>query len=295
VVDYISPSELEQKLLDGSERVEPMDAAAAVASTIDVMSTVIPPLPLLSSITSSDLASARKLGPAAREALDKAIARVRETADEKLTTDFGTLCEAAAKVALEEIPKGKGATASQIQAQLKEGLYSELSDVFNEQMDLLRLAYTEEFNRKVSKVRLSPLLANDMNDIATEVTKDFAKAAKKMVAKGAGWTVGTAQTAFSRQLKTFCSEQLLKARASGKFRPVPRKGVTVGFHWLLPKPFGNDYRQEPWELNVGQDIVYVPQDKITDVEGRQVYSGDWRRKIASSPVSEEAVFAGSGR
>jgi hypothetical protein len=65
----------------------------------------------------------------------------------------------------------------------------------------------------------------------------------------------------------------------------------LGFHWLLPKPFGNDYRQEPWMVHATDNMVYVPKDKITDVTPEDVKSGgDWRRKIVPSPAGNDMIY-----
>ena len=104
--------------------------------------------------------------------------------------------------------------------------------------------------------------------------------------------IGTAdaKAIYQSRLQEFCSQRLLAARAGGQFKPVPRKGVTIGMHWLLPKPFGNDYRQEPWMVQATDNLVYIPQDKITDVSPEDVASGDWRSKVVPSPTGNEMIY-----
>ena len=80
------------------------------------------------------------------------------------------------------------------------------------------------------------------------------------------------------------------AKASGQFKPVPRKGVTVGMHWLLPKPFGNDYQQEPNLTRSADDLVYAPVDGLTDVSGSEIRSGDWRRGVVLAPSGAEMLY-----
>jgi hypothetical protein len=92
------------------------------------------------------------------------------------------------------------------------------------------------------------------------------------------------------RLKTHAFNRLLSARAGGQFKPLPRKGVTVGFHWLLPKPFGNDFRQEPWMVHATDNMVYVPKDKITDISAEEVLAGDWRDKVVPSPVGNDMLY-----
>ena len=124
-----------------------------------------------------------------------------------------------------------------------------------------------------------------MENVAKESVADFVKRAKSM-------PIGTAdaKAIFKNRLHEFCSERLLAARAGGQFKPVPKKGVTIGMHWLLPKPFGNDYRQEPWMVQATDNLVYIPSDKITDVNPEDVASGDWRSKIVPSPTGNEMVY-----
>merc|ERR1712127_407969 len=93
-----------------------------------------------------------------------------------------------------------------------------------------------------------------------------------------------------RQLADYIQLRLQAARADGKYRPLPRKGVTVGLHWLLPKPFGNDYRQEPHLTHTADDLVYAPVDGITDVSGNEIRSGDWRRGVVPAPSSGEMMY-----
>ena len=86
------------------------------------------------------------------------------------------------------------------------------------------------------------------------------------------------------QLSEHNADRLKAAKASGQFKPVPRKGVTVGMHWLLPKPFGNNYQQEPHLTRSADDLVYAPVDGLTDVSGSEIRSGDWRRGVVPAPV-----------
>jgi len=96
------------------------------------------------------------------------------------------------------------------------------------------------------------------------------------------------------KLTDFCQSRLEAAEASGQFRPVPRKGVTIGMHWLLPKPFGNDYRQEPWMVHATDNLVYVPRrsTKVTDVPAEDVMggSGDWRDQVVPSPAGRDMLY-----
>lgn len=241
-----------------------------------------------------DLAAARILGPAARKALETAIETVKSVSDNNrsIVADFGDLCEAATRRALEYLEEAasspvvsSSSVGKQIQANLREELNGKLADLATGQLHLLQEACFTDFKAKLSKLRISPALATDMQNVAKESVDDFVKRTKKMPVENAD-----AKAIYRSRLQEFCSERLLAARASGQFRPVPRKGVTIGLHWLLPKPFGNDYRQEPWMVQATDNLVYVPPDKITDVNPEEVASADWRSKVVPSPSGNEMIY-----
>lgn len=269
------------------------------------------------SLSSADLASARQLGPAARSALNAAITTVRNaisspvTADEdadgntnnfQLVTDFGKLCDAAIQRAVEEVDRQASRSSAllsssvgkQIRANLRQELYAELGDLFDQQLVLLQQASFEQFRKDLSQLRVSAILAQDMEQVISKSLSAFAKAAQKLQPKGAAassWSTWPAKLEFRRRIREYSRDRLLAARASGQYRPVPRKGINLGFHWLLPKPFGNDYRQEPWMVHATDNMVYVPKDKITDVTPEDVKSGgDWRRKIVPSPAGNDMIY-----
>jgi hypothetical protein len=294
-IEYVETAEEAMKLLEVS--TDPSEAQESIASTVASEFWQGAPLAFISSssITSpKDLAAARQLGPAARKALETAVETVKSMSDDGQTivANFGDLCVAAKKRAMEELEESAATPAllsstvgKQIQSNLKEELEGKLADLASVQLDLLQEACFVDFKAKLSKLRLSPNLASDMQAIAKESVSDFVKRAKKMPVSTAD-----AKTTFNNRLREFCSERLLAARASGQFRPIPRKGVTIGMHWLLPKPFGNDYRQEPWLVQATDNLVYVPPDKITDVNPGEVTTGDWRSKIVPSPSGNEMIY-----
>jgi hypothetical protein len=284
---------------------EPADAAASVASTVDIMTSFVGSLPagadslMMNSMaltSPKDLAAARQLGPAARTALEKAIDIVGTTSANSsggLVTNFGDLCSAIVRQSLQDVDsafRGKTGIAKQIRSNLKDDLYAELGDLLIDQLRLLQAASFEDFRRNLSQLKVSPALAHDMDTVVEKSIGDFAKACKRMQIPGSSSAIYAAKTEFARSLREYCSERLLAARASGAYKPAPRKGVTIGLHWLLPKPFGNDFRQEPWSVHATDNLVYVPQDKITDVSPEEVRAGTWRRKIVPSPASRDMVF-----
>ena len=288
-VQYVGSAEEAMKLLGTSE--EPSQAQATIAATVASDFWQTTPISISSPISAKDLAAARQLGPAARRALEGAVDTVKQMAGNQVVTNFGDLCEAATKRAIDELDSASSpALASstigkQIRANLKEEVEAELADLCDTQLDLLKALCFAEFRKDLSKLRISPNLASDMQDAITKSVAGFAEKSKKMPISN-----GNAKASYKAQLQEFCSERLLAARASGQFKPVPRKGVSIGLHWLLPKPFGNDFRQEPWMVHATDNLVYVPQDKITDVSPEEVAAGDWRNKIVPCPAGNEMLY-----
>lgn len=270
---------------------EPAQAQATIASTVASDFWQTTPIALSTPMSAKDLAAARQLGPAARKAAESALATVKTMAAGQLVSNFGELCSAAMKRATDELDEAASAslasssTGRQIRENMKDEISSELAGLCDAQLDLLKEACFAEFKQNLSKLRISPNLANDMKGVADKSVAEFGKRAKKIPGNS-----GDVKAALKTQLKEFCSERLLAARAGGQFRPVPRKGFQIGLHWLLPKPFGNDYRQEPWMVHATDNLVYVPQDKITDVSPEEVAAGDWRNKIVPSPAGNEMLY-----
>lgn len=299
-VQYVTTAEEAMNLLEATK--DPSEAQESIASAVASdfwQSTGSSPMAFISSSSSGnmspkDLAAARKLGPAARKALETAIETVKTVSEDnrQLVSNFGELCEAATQRALDDLEEAavspavsSSAVGKQIQANLRDELNGELGDLATGQLDLLQEACFVDFKGKLSKLKISPLLPKEMQNVAKESVVDFSKRASKM-------PTGTAdaKAVYQTRLLEFCSERLLAARASGQFKPLPRKAITIGMHWLLPKPFGNDYRQEPWMVQATDNLVYVPSDKITDVNPDEVASGDWRSKVVPSPAGNEMIY-----
>jgi hypothetical protein len=286
---YVTSVDEAMDLVADSE--EPSQAQATIAATVASDFWQTTPISVYAPMSAKDLAAARQLGPAARKALDAALETVKLMAGDEVVTNFGDLCEAATKRAMEELDgAASSALASstigkQIRENLKEEITAELGDLCENQLELLKVACFDEFKTDLSKLRISPNLANDMQSVATKSVASFTERSKKMPVSNAN-----AKASFKAQLKAFCAERLLTAQAGGQFKPVPRKGVTIGLHWLLPKPFGNDFRQEPWMVHATDNLVYIPTDKITDVSPDEVAAGDWRNKIVPSPAGNEMLY-----
>lgn len=297
-VTYVETTDEVMNLLEASK--DPDEVQESIASTVASdfwNSSGASPMAFISSssnMSPKDLAAARKLGPAARKALDTAVERIKTVSEDNqsIVADFGELCKAATKQAFEELEEAAASPAvsssalgKQIQANLRDELNGELADLAAGQLDLLQEACFADFKAKLSKLRISPVLATDMDNVVKESVADFARRAKSM-------PIGTAdaKAMYQTRLQEFCAERLLAARAGGQFKPAPRKGITIGMHWLLPKPFGNDCRQEPWMVQATDNLVYIPPDKITDVSPEDVASGDWRSKIVPTPTGNEMIY-----
>jgi hypothetical protein len=288
-VQYVGSADEALALLKKSD--EPSQAQASIARTVASDFWQTTPASLSSSMSAKDLAAARILGPAARKAYDTALETVKQMTDGQVVSNFGALCEAATKRALDDLDAASlpalasSTIGKQIRANLKDEIAGDLADLCEAQLEMLKDQCFGEFKQELSKLKISPNLASDMDDTASNAVASFAEQSKKMPVSN-----GDAKTSFKVQLQEFCSERLLAARASGQFKPVPRKGVTIGFHWLLPKPFGNDFRQEPWMVHATDNLVYLPADKITDVSPEEVASGDWRNKIVPCPAGNEMIY-----
>jgi len=294
-VKYVKTADEAMNLLKASK--DPAQAQESIASTVasDFWQSASPSAFISSSnMSPKDLAAARKLGPAARKALQTAIETIKTVSEDNssIVANFGDLCVAATKRAFEELDEAavssavsSSAVGKQIQANLRDELKGELADLAVGQLDLLQEACFADFKAKLSKLRITPILALDMDNVAKESVADFVKRAKSIQSG-----IADGKVVYQSRLQEFCSERLLAARAGGQFKPAPRKGVTVGMHWLLPKPFGNDYRQEPWMVQATDNLVYIPPDKITDVSPEDVASGDWRSKIVPSPTGNEMIY-----
>uniref|UniRef100_A0A7S2REF7 Uncharacterized protein n=1 Tax=Eucampia antarctica TaxID=49252 RepID=A0A7S2REF7_9STRA len=257
-----------------------------------------------------DLAAVRKLLPVSRAALKSCISTVEEKgANDNLITDFGELCDAAVKRSMEQFDNTfssptlmkKSSVARRIRKELVQEMYAELDDLFQAQMNFLHQASFESFLRDLNKLRISPALKTDMQRVASKIVKEYQNASRRMCnSKQSSPHLDPRLQARSAQLKRemadFVNERLQTAKATGKYVPAPRKGITVGMHWLLPKPFGNDYRQEPWKVHTMDDLVYTPKDKLTDVNPQDILNvdentlADWTKYVVPAPTGSEMLY-----
>jgi hypothetical protein len=304
---YASAAEASSVLQTQIAKSTTPDAAMAlVATVVGAESSLWPGASSIVSMGSpamnaDDLAAARILGPAAREILSSTVELVQNEyqGNTKFEPGFGSLCDAVIQRASDTLEQEASDAPSilssslgkQIRANLQSQLSAELNDFFVIQLKLLEALCFDEYKKGLSKLIISPKLDSDMEQVVKKSVAAFAKSAKQLVASQAqGWTAQPAKDAYAKRLKTHAFNRLLSARAGGQFKPLPRKGVTVGFHWLLPKPFGNDFRQEPWMVHATDNMVYVPKDKITDISAEEVLAGDWRDKVVPSPVGNDMLY-----
>lgn len=296
--------------------VSSSSSAATAAFKMSNNKLIHPPM------TPANLAAARRLGVDARRQVDETMEKIRracstDNGEVKMVANFGELCRASlrqAKLKSAAAPVDGSDVAKQMQSYVKSSLEHSLADLYDQQVVLLEEACFEEFRGKLSTLKISPNLPADMAKLAHEAVTKFAKAASRMAPPASGGllssslatirpaatAVATAATtttmimspgtaAFRRRLNDYVAARLLKATATNKFRPLPRKGVTVGLHWLFPKPFGNDYRQEPWKVHATDNMVYVP-GALADVNPDQVADGAWRDAIVPVPSGKDMLY-----
>ena len=209
----------------------------------------------------------------------------------QLVPAFNKLCASAMQTAAQQLQQEASGLSSPLVSQLQQQTLTDLSlrleSMMEVQLDLQKKASLADFKQGLSKLLIGPNLASDMQGVAQKVAASFAQAAKAMASPALS---GPAVIQFQQIVHEQTRNRLLNARASGKFKPLPRKGVTVGLHWLLPKPFGNDYRQEPWKVHATDSLVYVPPGKVSHVDPQDVPTGDWRQKVVPSPVGNDLVY-----
>lgn len=325
-IEYLSSSEkdVDMHLCPAGGRVsspkspssrEPAEVASGVSNVINAglvenlgamveMVSTVPVKQACPRLTNPvDLAAARLLGPLASKALTECLEAVHSATGKDgnvLVPEFGALSSAAINRALDSFDDisarfKKSPIAKRIRADLQENLYSETGDIYEVQVAALKDAAFAGFRAKLNKLRISPNLPNQMAEAAESSLKEFSTAVKKLRVPWAKWhgswmTNADQISSLRTQFSEHNADRLKAAKASGQFKPVPRKGVTVGMHWLLPKPFGNDYRQEPHLTRSADDLVYAPVDGLTDVSGSEIRSGDWRRGVVPAPSGAEMLY-----
>jgi hypothetical protein len=228
--------------------------------------------------------------------------------DMKPMEDFSQIADGAIRRSLEfydqqsksRLPSAAQASLTKrIRSNLVLDIHATIIRMYEAQLQQLFLASMDNFKAGLSKLRISPNLGSDMNQVAKLTIQSFVAASNKILPRSLSSTSLALPSSslladkLSKDLREFISLRLLAARADGKFKPLPRKGFTLGLHWLLPKPFGNDYRQEPWMIHTNDDLIYVPKDKITDVAKEDITASsgdDWTRNIIPCPAANEMIY-----
>jgi hypothetical protein len=158
------------------------------------------------------------------------------------------------------------------------------------QLALLAEEEFEAFRADLNTLKVSPNLPADVAGCVKAAAKSYAEAAGKLEPAAAGLVLEKSVAAgaarkFRERTSSFAAERLLAAEASGSFQPVPRKPVTFGFHWLLPKPFAGstaDFRQA--RAQDPDNVIYTPKSKRSEVSREDVLKGrDWRAAVTSQP------------
>ena len=298
-VRYVTPAQALETLTTERNAATEVASRVAIASKTSGRSSAAASA-AATTLSPADLATARTLGPVLRSVTANAVAVVhaqcRDDGDLPVrVADFGQLAQAALQAAQQEIASlfvpQKSALAKQMQAAAVAQMEFTLQADFDQQLQLLSEESFQAFRKSLSKLIIGPNLAADMTAAAQQHVATFGKQARRLVASSTTWSTSAAVAALQTRLRDTVTARLATARASGKFRPLPRKGVTIGLHWLLPKPFGNDYRQEPWLVHASDNLVYVPADKVTEVSPEAVAAGeDWRNQIVPSPVGNDMIF-----
>lgn len=298
-VRYVTPAQALETLTTDRNAATEVANRVAIASKTSGRGSAAAADAAATTLSPVDLATARTLGPVLRSVTANAVsvvhAQCRDDGNVPVrVVDFGQLAQAALQAAQQEIASlapAKSALAKQMQAAAMAQMEFSLQANFDQQLQLLSEETFQAFRKSLSKLIIGPNLAADMTAAAQQHVATFGKQARRLVASSTTWSTRAAVAALQTRLRDTVTARLATARASGKFRPLPRKGVTIGLHWLLPKPFGNDYRQEPWLVHASDNLVYVPADKVTEVNPEAVAAGeDWRNQIVPSPVGNDMIF-----
>jgi hypothetical protein len=311
-VKYVTADQVATTLLATSgTKTTPQQVMAQVKKVVEgafFQAPMVSPWERKIATTPMELAAARTLTGSQRKVVANAMALIDQATVQNtvLVTDFGSLCDATLKQAQQQFSDDAAASpkllATAVGKQLANSVGNELSsewmDIYEKQLVLLQEASFAAFRQSLGKLRLGATLGHDMDVMVSDTVKTFGKTVHRLIPTsigGAMWKgrASDAKMALARRLKDFAKDKLEAAEASGQFKPVPRKGVTIGMHWLLPKPFGNDFRQEPWMQHATDNMVYVPQrpTKVTEVPPENVLkTGDWRDQIVPSPAGRDIVF-----
>lgn len=291
-----------------------------IASKVAYMATnPIISTPPSADLTPLNLAAARLLGPGSRYELDKCFDDIerscydldesnnKEEDNYKFVATFGELCNVAITLALQRIHdeyensgmirKSNTFMGKHIHDDLLSNLDIQLSKLYEKQLILLTQISFDELKKRISKLLISPNLESDMYQQMKQSFRSYQSNMKQLIPTKyftKNW-YSMAQSyyyEYQRQCQEYIQNRIITAKVSGQYKPLPRKGITVGLHYLLPKPFGNDYRQEPWMVHATDDMVYIPpHKKLSDVAVEDIKAGtDWRQQIIPNPAGNDMLY-----
>ena len=275
---------------------EPAVATAGVATAVASMGV---PAENSGKLSPIDVAASLKLGPASAAALELALTPLLEESNAGLISNFGLRVNTALKTAGEEFDKAAGevlknsAVGKRKRSDLLDEVLVELEAAYDDQLQQLRLAAYEKYRQSLSSLRISPNLPSDLDEKLAESVKEFAEMAKKLKPAGTSWSSNAAKLDYRNFLKESNTERLKAARLSGAYKELPRKGITLGFHWLIPKPFGTDLQQTPSSSKFDPaNIVYTPPIKRVDISGADVMEGTgaWKDQVTPSMAGSAMVY-----
>ena len=269
------------------------------------------------SLSTQDIAALRLLYPLKKTTLDMALGSVQtqtganllddddDSSSIQLVPNFGSLLSSALSTSLEQYkqslsdsyPKiiSNSPMTQTIQNQIIQEFYSEIEPIYEIQMALLQTSYFELFRKELSKLKLGPMLPADMENVVKTCYDQYFTASKNMLPSNKPhWkSLSSYQTYYHKKLQEYSSERLQAARLSGSYRPLPKKGVQVGMHWLLPKPFGNDYRVSASDIYRGtmvydkKKIMEIGEDGVNAAEQG---GPDWRNCVVPVPSGTEMMY-----
>lgn len=292
---YMTTEMVKESLIDKlteGKLVTPEEASSKVYSSVESLSNNRAP----AKMSSMDLASFSKAFAVQKQIIQKTLSKIQtQIADETLVKDFGALCDATILSSLKEFDALVGGIKSQkiknLRFNIVEEVFYELEEVWESQLDELQLAHFELFRQQLSKLTLGPTLPQDMDSTSKTSIQQFKSDLKQISSSLCVLNPDTSAlvSQYSNKLTTYCTERLQAARASGSYKPLPRKGVTVGLHWLLPKPFGNDYRLAASDIYRGE-MVYTPKSKMSEISPDEVNSADWTNTIVPLPAGADMMY-----
>lgn len=188
-----------------------------------------------------------------------------------------------------DIARIRRATIAELKRILSKSYVLQVSALADEEFQL--------FKQSLSSLKINSQLEANLSEAVKTSTKSFATALALMspsisaICPDSYHASGATRT-FKASLKEFMESRLVAARASGSYTPVPRKPVSFGLHWLLPKPFGDtagDFRQS--EKQDPNNLIYTPKTKRSEVDKNDVAQGrDWRSKVSSPSADSSIVF-----